>query len=156
MPSSGRRSRFYYHRALTLLEALVASVLLGVGVVGLMSAATLAMRNQNRCQHRTSALYLAQEKFAAIEVVGPHIWMLGHPTKGEEVRGDVVYDWEVEIDQQAVGELFSVKIKVSWTSGGGSGTVELETWLNDYEAKTQEAPEPRPEAAPQAEAPSRG
>jgi len=127
--------------AMTIIEVLVASVLLGVGVVGLMSAGTLALRNQHRSANETSALYLAQEKLAEIEVIGAHIWMLGHPTDGTVTRQGVRYQWTIEIHQQAVGEMFTVAVKVNWRSNGASGAVELETWLNDYKAKAEEAPE---------------
>ena len=66
---------------LPLIEALVASVLLGVGVVGLMSAGTLAVRNQRQFEYRTAAMCLAQEKLAEVEVVGPNIWTLGNPDR---------------------------------------------------------------------------
>jgi len=138
-----KRKRSY--RAMTLIEALVASVLLGVGVVGLMSAGTLAVRNQRRFEYRTGAMCLAQEKLAEVEVVGAHIWTLGHPTTGSLERQGVVYDWEIRIESQAVGELLSVVVEVNWQAGMRSGTVEVETWLNDYEGAMLETPE-RPAA----------
>ena len=121
---------------MTLVEVLVASVLLGVGVTGLISAASLAMRNQQRVDYRVAALYLAQEKLASVERVGAHIWMLGHPTQGTEEHDGVVYDWTIQIEQLGVGELFSVSVEVGW-SGPGGGVVEFETWLNDYAAIAQ-------------------
>ncbi len=123
-----------HRRGMTLIEVLAATVLLGVGVVGLMSVATLAMRNQQRTEQRASALCLAQEKLADVELVGPHVWMLGYPTQGSQEQGRVTYDWGVEIDQLPVGGLFSVLVEVRWSGPGGGGAVKLETWLNDYEA----------------------
>jgi type II secretion system protein I len=129
-----RHKRLPLLNGMTLIEVLVASVLLGVGVVGLVSVASLAMRNQQRTEQRAAALYLAQEKLAEVELVGPHVWVLGHPTRGIQEREGVTYDWTVQIDQLAVGELFGVLVEVRWSGPGGGGTVELETWLNDYEA----------------------
>ena len=137
---------------MTLIEVLVASVLLGVGVAGLISAATLGLRNQQRSAQRVAALYVAQERLAQVELVGPHIWMLGHPTNGTTVRGRVAYDWTIRIEQQLAGELFAVHVEVRWFAPGGEGAVEIETWLNDYEAQAlptveqpgQTSPEPGP------------
>lgn len=137
-----RRLNRACREGMTLVEALAASVLLGVGVVGLMSAGAQALRNQHRTVHRAAAMHLAQAKLAEIEVVGPHIWMLGRPTTGSVARDDVVFDWEIDIEQQLVGELFGVSVEVRWQANTGSGTVELATWLNDYRAKMLEAPEP--------------
>ena len=80
-----------HRRGMTLIEVLAATVLLGVGVVGLISVATLAMRNQQRTEQRASALCLAQEKLADVELVGPHVWMLGYPTQGSQEQGRVVH-----------------------------------------------------------------
>ena len=136
---------------MTLIEALVASVLLGVGVAGLTSVATLAIRNQQRTERRASALCLAQEKLAEVELVGPHVWTLGHPARGIQEHGPAAYEWTVEIEQLGVGELFSVLVEVRW-SGPGGGRVALETWLNDYEAvalpATEQGGQPTPGAPP--------
>ncbi len=126
-------------RGMTLVEVLVASVLLGVGVAGLIFSATLGMRNQQRSEQRMAALYLAQEKLAAIEVVGPRFWSLAEPSRGTETRGNVAFEWSVQIEAMTEGELFDVKAEVSWLGPGGGGEVELETLLNDYEAAAMTA-----------------
>lgn len=131
--------------ALTLVEVLVSSVLLGVGVAGLLSVATLAMRNLQRSEHRAAALCLAQEKLAEVEVVGPHTWSTGHPLQGTQSQGTVTYGWTLTLDPLAAGELYSVLVEVRWSGPGGNGAVQLETWLNDYAAVTLEPPaQPRP------------
>jgi Tfp pilus assembly protein PilV len=122
-------------RALTLIEALVSSVLLGVGVAGLMSAATVGLRNEQKMEQRTFALYLAKAKLAQVETVGPHIWSQSEPMKGTETQKGIVYDWTISIDQLSAGELFDVRVTTDWAGPTGQGTIELETWLNDYEAK---------------------
>ncbi len=125
---------------MTLIEVLVASTILGVGVTGLLSAATLAMRNQHRSEQRAVALALAQEKMSEIELIGPHVWMLGRPSTGSEERGEQTYQWTTQIEQQPVGELFAVQVRIEW-SGQAGGQVQLSTWLNDYAAKAAEAPQ---------------
>lgn len=139
---------------MTLIEVLVASVLLGIGVAGLISAATLGLRNQQRVDQRTVALYLAQEMLAQAEAVGPHLYVLSEPTQGVERREGINYAWTLDIAPQveAVGELFSVQIAVEWDAPGGGGEIEMETWLNDYRAaahlrsESQESNNPNPTA----------
>jgi len=135
-------------RGLTLAEVVVASVLLGVGVAGLISSATLAMRNQKRADERSVALCVAQEVLAQVEMIGAHTWLLGRPTKGTETREGADYQWELKIEQRPVGELFSVQVAVNWVSAGAGGSVALETWLNDYEAKALTPLEQRNRAGP--------
>jgi prepilin-type N-terminal cleavage/methylation domain-containing protein len=121
-------------RGLTLLEVVVATVLLGLGVTGLMSATTLAVRNQRSADQRTAALYLAQEKLAEIETVGPHIWLLSRETEGTVEQPDTMFRWTVTIEPQTTGELFAVQVAVEFSTASRSGSVALETWLNDYAA----------------------
>ncbi len=133
---------------MTLVEVLTASVLLGIGVTGLISTATLALRNQQRTDQRTIALYVAQEKLANVELVGARTWSFGHPTEGTEPREEAAYRWTIRIDPLAAGELYSVNVTVEWSGPAGSGEVALETWLNDYEAVALSTEEEREEQAP--------
>ena len=120
---------------MTLIEVLVATVLLGVGVTGLLSAGVLATRNQGRIDTRTAALWLANEKLSEVDMIGPHAWSVSRPLRGSERRGPRSFNWELDIDPQTVGELFIVTVTVRWTERTGyRGKVTLETWLNDYVA----------------------
>ena len=103
---------------LTLIEALVSAVLLGVGVAGLLSAATLSIRNEKRTENQTSAMYMAQSKLSQVELLGPHIYSLGEPTSGTENVDGVIYDWNIEIQQLTAGELFDVVITTNWKASG--------------------------------------
>lgn len=122
---------------MTLVEVLVATVILGMGVAGLMSAASLGMRNQHRSEMRAGAQFLAQQKLSEVDLIGAHVWLLARPTSGEEELAGRTYRWSLAIQQQQVGQLFVVRVQVEWPDPGG-GSVELETWLNDYEAMAPE------------------
>jgi Tfp pilus assembly protein PilV len=116
-----------------LIEVLVASVLLGVGVSGLMLAAGLGLRNQQRTEQRAAAMWLAYEKLSEIEVAGARMWALTEATSGSESRGGVDYAWSARIESRTEGELNDVKVTVNWQAANGqSGQVELETLMNDY------------------------
>ena len=137
----GRRDWCVVRRGMTLVEVLVATVLLGVGVSGLMLSATLGLRNQRRCEQRTAATFLAYGKLSEVEVVGPHIWSLSRPLNGTETQDDVTYAWSVQIIEQGVGELYDVQVDVSWTDASRGGSVAVQTLLNDYEAVTETIPD---------------
>lgn len=142
---------------MTLVEVLVASVILGVGVAGLMFAATLGMRNQQQAELRIAACFLATGKLGEIEAVGPHTYSLTRPTTGNEILGDAAYKWTAQIVEQTEGELFRVTVMVDWHGSGGSGSVAFETLLNDYEAAVAELfDEQQREGAIDANRPSTG
>lgn len=133
---------------MTLVEALVATVILGIGVSGLLAGVTLGVRNQERSAQRAQALGVAQEQLAQVDLIGPHVWMLGRPTQGETQVGDRTYTWSLSITQQPVGELFSVTASVSWDNG----SVQLATMLNDYAAKSSMTPQQLKDRAAPSEA----
>jgi prepilin-type N-terminal cleavage/methylation domain-containing protein len=119
-------------RGFTLIEALVATVILGVGVVGLLSASVMGMRNSQRSEYAVTAMNVAREKMAEIQVKGPGVWTLGEKCNGREVRGGVVCEWTISIEDMTPGELYDVLVTVDWETATTSGKVKLETWLNDY------------------------
>lgn len=120
---------------MTLVECLVAMVILGMGVAGLMSAASLSLRNQQRTEHRATALCLAQEKLAEVELEGPRASQ-SRATQGTQNQGSATYIWTLTIEPASVGELYNVRAKVDWSGPGSSGQIELETLLNDYQSET--------------------
>lgn len=121
-------------RAMTLVEVLVASVILGVGVAGLLSATALGMRNQGRSEQRMAALYFAQEKLAEVEAVGPRMWSLTREKQGSQQREEIMYSWSLAIVAMTEGELYDVLVTMEWNGPTGGGKLELETLLNDYKA----------------------
>lgn len=111
----------------------MAAVLLGVGVAGMMSAAGLSMRNQQKSDQRSVGLGLAQEKLGEIEMLGPDTWIVARPTEGFEDRDGCAYNWSTRIAQEtAYGRLYSVKVEVTWSTPSGIDSVELDTLLNGY------------------------
>jgi general secretion pathway protein I len=136
---------------MTLIEVLVSTVLLGVGVAGLLSVASLSLRNQQRVDQRTAALLLAQEKLAEIDMRGAAVWTQSEPMQGRQQQGQVLYTWQIEIDDLTAGELHSVLVTVNWSAPTSDGSVQLETWLNDYaavEAEEEPLEQPTPPGGP--------
>lgn len=119
-----------------MVEVLVATVILGASVAGLMAAATMGLRNQQRGETRAAALWVAQQKLNEVDLIGAHVWMLARPMSGEEEVGGKAFRWTLKIEQQPVGELFAVSVKVEGPGKGGAA--ELNTWMNDYAAKVPE------------------
>lgn len=131
---------------MTLVEVLTAAVMLGVGVAGLLSAASLSLRNQTKIEHRAAAMCLAQEKLAEVELDGPYA-ASRKTGQGVQERSGVAYSWTLDIEPFSVGELYDVKVTVAWSAPGSSGQVELQTWLNDYESADLETETSKQETA---------
>jgi len=124
---------------MTLVESLVAAVILGVGVAGMMSAAGMSLRNQQRFEQRSVAMALAQQKLAEIELAGADTWTVAGSSRGTEDRGGVNFIWTTELDQQNLPTLYKVTVKVSWSGPMVSDGVELQTLLNGTGGTTAEA-----------------
>ncbi|MBI4580637.1 MAG: prepilin-type N-terminal cleavage/methylation domain-containing protein [Planctomycetes bacterium] len=144
-------------RGMTLVEVLVAAVLLGVGVAGLLSAASLSMRNQQRSEQRSVGLALAQEKMAEVELLGADNWLVGRPGEGVEDRSGVTYTWTTQIEQQqTLGPLYHVVVDVSWSTPSGGDGVQIQTLLNSYGGTADQArQEQQASGKDQTNAPSR-
>jgi hypothetical protein len=107
-------------------------------VVGLLSAAVMGMRNSQRSEYTVTAMNVAREKMAEVQVKGPGVWTLGEKCNGQEVRDEVVCEWMIAIEDLKPGELYDVMVTVNWETASTSGKVELETWLNDYKVAAME------------------
>lgn len=126
-------------RGMTLVESLVAAVILGVGVAGLISAAGMSLRNQQRFEQRSVAMALAQQKLAEIELTGADTWTVAGSSQGTEDRAGVSFNWTTKLEQQNLPTLYQVTVKVSWSGPMVSDSVELQTLLNGTGGTTAEA-----------------
>lgn len=122
----------------TLVEVLVAAVLLGIGVTGLIYAATSSMRSGRRAHLNAAARDVACEQMAAVQTMGPAIYTLAGEMKGSEDRGDTSFSWDIAITRLSAGELHDVVVTVEYQNGRDRGETTLETWLSDYPAAAAE------------------
>ncbi len=128
-PSRGRAAGF------TLLEALVATLIMAIAVVGLLSAISTSLGNAARLSEHDQISLLAKRK---MEDVLAASLPLGQPLTGQFSPAEsggltagwsaVVYPFERNIAGVGDAVLDRIVLEVWWTSGGKRRTLELETY----------------------------
>ncbi len=123
-------------RGFTLIEILVALIIVGLAMGALMRAFSLGLRNAEAARARTAATLFAESKLADLEAAGPIA--TGQSTGRFEER----FRWRlrvrpyVEVDaaketpagsEDAALALYEVMVTVDWDGSGGQRSVSLTT-----------------------------
>lgn len=125
-PGAGPGSR--RPRGFTLLEVLVALVVLAVALTALLSAQALAVRLRSQAAEITFATFLAQSRLTDIELgefpdVGTREGDFGDAYPG--------YRWQVAVGETPFPKVREVRLAVLWRSGPREERLELTHFLVD-------------------------
>ena len=126
--SRGPRKR----KAFTLIELLIAIVLIVVGLIALMQVMSVGICADANLEYRLTALNLANEKIEELKDTA-----FGSISAGTETGSAIGFDW---IDQRAVSIdepygadlLKDVTVTVQWTQKGSTQSVAVETYIGNY------------------------
>jgi type IV pilus assembly protein PilV len=120
-----RRPRARRSAGFTLIEVIVAIVLLGVGLMGLAALSTTVTRANVQSSSLTTATALAQERAERLRTEDYDALASGNDSR---VVDNVAYtrSWVVTAEDPEPG-LKTVAIAVSWTTRGTTHTTRLTT-----------------------------
>lgn len=137
----GRRAT-HTAKGFTLLEVLMAAVLLGAVFVSVMGLLSQSLRNVDRMKPHQRAMLHAREKMTEL--------LLREELAGEHAAGawDDGYRWEAEITPYELGgswqgagyDLFRLRVEVSWGEKDRVKTYVLETSQGARRASTPPTP----------------
>jgi prepilin-type N-terminal cleavage/methylation domain-containing protein len=101
----------------TLVEVLVATVILATGLLGALTAFSMATRVSAVSNHDTLLVYLAEEKLTEIQLLGRE----GLPARG--ARGDFgpahpEYEWQLLVDNPDKRNVVRVDLAISFPEAG--------------------------------------
>lgn len=132
--------------AFTLIEVLIALVVLALGAVALLQLQLSTLRNADRAFRQSQAVLLAGRKMA--ETLGAGYPVLGSD-EGTEEEGNsgMELNWSVTVAEltsaQLQGALLSglrsVQVEVSWLDGEQTRTVELVNYVGERSSSAQPA-----------------
>jgi len=94
-------------RGVTLLEILVAAILLSVGLLGAVEVVSHSAVTQARMQDRARALMVARSKLE--EILKEPVLQVGSD-RGEGVDQTTDYDWQANIEESANASLVLVTV----------------------------------------------
>lgn len=108
----------------TVVEVLIAMIVLAVGLLGLLGATTSVIRNLGEGDKEVAAAYYANERLERLDALG-----CDQVTNGSEVRGGV-YNINWTVDGSAASGVRHILLTVSYPiSAGRSRTDSLEKAL---------------------------
>lgn len=135
-------------RGFTLLEVLVAIVVLSIGLLGLAGLMASSLKNSHSAYHRTQATWLAYDALdrmranRQVAMAGGYNLALGATPGGSDLAADDLSEWDTaladtlpegdgSITVQAVGQSRFVKIIVQWNDARGTGGKDDEQFIVD-------------------------
>lgn len=138
-------------KGFTLLEALVASVILGGAVVGIGTISTRCLDQARLSREYDTAWRLLDRQLTIIDYMGLDAFLREGVTDGEIDDFGPRYHWRVEVRKQETGDLHLVSIALEWADRARPYKVSLSTLLNSATelAMGVEEEEPEPESAPE-------
>lgn len=116
------------HRAaFSLIEAIVAVVILGVGLSAVIGLTSDAVSSQSRGEMLDTAARLADERLQLVLAVGPEEYPAAFGLRGECDEPFQRFAHEVAIVPGGAGEPYTVIATISWNDGGRPRSVVIET-----------------------------
>ena len=120
------------NKAFTLIELLIAIVLIVVGLVALMGIMSVGICADANLEYRLTALNLAAEKIEQLKDTA-----FGSISGDTETGSDIGFDW---IDQRIVSIaepygpnlLKDVTVSVQWRQKGSTQSVAVDTYIANY------------------------
>lgn len=130
--STGMRRSQPRARAFTLLEVLVALVILGVALTALLSAQGGAIRLRTQAEELTLATFLLEARMADVELSGfPEVGT----REGDFGSGYAGYRWQTTITDTPFPNVREVRLAVTWPGGRREERLELVHYMVDRQAR---------------------
>ena len=118
----------------TLIEMIVATVLLALGVVAALACISSATRSTSIASEYTTASLLVQQRFAELESQPDQI-------QGGEQNGtfdqEPGFRWEQTIETTPASSLFKVTLMIQWRSGNIPRSAQFVTYVQKPPEQTQ-------------------
>ncbi len=120
-------------RAFSLVETIVAAVLLSGGVVAISAISTNSFRGVKLNRENELAWDLLDKQLTLIDFMGIDAFIESGETTGlfeDEGQENPTHYWDVELTEMENDYLYSVNIIVGWDEGSRPRTVSLTTMFN--------------------------
>lgn len=109
--SSASLNRRKYSRGMTLLEVMLALVILATAGIAVMQAASKALNNQTYLQEKTFAIWIASNRIAELRLEGQ--WPKASWTQNEVQFADVTWYWRYQSVATADPSFVALDVEVS-------------------------------------------
>ena len=118
------------HRSgFALIDVIIGGVLLGIGLAVVITITTRSLHTQTNGEHRLVAAWLADELLNMVLVEGPIEYPQLYDTHGRFDPPFEAFQYDLDIEDNGLGEPFSVTAGIRWESGRGYSRIQVETLI---------------------------
>ena len=114
----------------SLIEALVASIILSGAVLTLGAISTNALTDVRLNQHYETAAALAEKQLSLIEYTGIDQFIQAGQMEGVFPEVEPGYQWRVTTQYQGTDDLYLLTFTITWTEGRRPHSITVQTMLN--------------------------
>jgi len=114
-------------RAFTLVEAVVATIILGVALTVLLGLTSRAIGAQTRGEHLATAAMLADNRLNLVLALGPEEYPSEFDLRGTCESPFEKYAFEIELKPRGQTDPYDVSVTILWQSAGRVRTLTIET-----------------------------
>lgn len=125
MVTPSRTSR----RAVALVDAIVAVIILGVSLAVILSLTGQAISSQRVGEEMQNAAMLADEQLNLVLTRGPDDYAKSFPVDGDCDEPFQSYHFKLQIDGQGDTAPYKVKCVISWDSAGKPNSVTIDALI---------------------------
>ncbi len=122
-------ARIVRARGFTLLEILIALVVLGVALTGLLQLEALGVRLRSQAQELTVATFLLQSRMADVELAALERFPDLGTTDGDFGETYPGYRWEMTVVETPFPIVREVRVRVLWRTGAREEHLELTNYV---------------------------
>ena len=130
-------------RGFALVDAIVAGVLLGVGLSAIIGLASSALSSQRRGENLQRAAMLADERLSEVVAVGPEAFPSAFDRRGRCEPPFEDFAFEVTLTPGEGAEPYLVGVEITWRTAGRDRSLLVETLV-----APRRGDEPDPEREP--------
>ena len=119
-----------YPQGFTLVEAILATVILCGAVLAISAVSTRSMSTVQNNRFYEEALSIADRQLTMVDYMGVEDFISLGRDSGSIKAGDLEYFWQIETAEQGIDNLYIVSATVNWLQGGKVFSVGVDTMIN--------------------------
>ena len=125
------RRRRHQSSGFTLIEALLAGVILAAVCVAVGGAVVGSLRSSGAGRDYATAAHLLDDTMTKIDLIGPVRLASDGPTSGTFPPPNERFEWSATIEDPGLPDLFEVVLTVTWRGDTGERSAVVATRLYD-------------------------
>lgn len=117
-------------RGVALIDVIIGSAMLAVGLGVVISMSSRSLARQTNAEKQITASWLADETLSMLLVVGPEEYAKSYPLRGRFDPPFHEYTYDIELEDENEFSPFYVKTIIGWQGATSTYEIEMETVIS--------------------------